>query len=162
MTTYLMKNEHDCGVAAVSFASDIDYDRVVDAWDYPNTDGWADDLRDNPGSHFRVLDALGVPYKSLTADILNSESVPENKIVMLLHGEKNPYLMQHWVVLERISKKYAWYHSGTTGIVKITKEKLKHHIEDGWPDCIYQIDVDQDENNYLWKAWDWFLSIFLH
>lgn len=162
MTTYLMRNEHDCGLSALAFATGVDYDRLAEVWDYPNKDNLIDDLRDNPGAHYRVLDKLGIPYKTLTADILGWETLPKNKIVMLLHSDKHPYMVQHWVVLERVTKCYAWYHSGTEGIVKITKEKLGRYIEQGWPEAIYQVGAEKNKKHYLWKAWDWFLSIFLN
>ena len=31
--TYFMRNEHDCGVAAVSFATKVDYDLLMDEWE---------------------------------------------------------------------------------------------------------------------------------
>jgi len=162
--TYFMETEHDCGLAALSFASGINYDVMKDAWDFPNTNDVRDDLRDNPGSHFRVLDKLNISYRKVSVSTIldNRGTYTSDKILMLLHSEKSPYLMQHWVVLHRVTDHYVYYHDGMNGVKKTRKDKMRTMLELGWPECAYEINQPKLGNNNLWKLWDWILSIFLH
>jgi len=162
--TYFMETEHDCGLAALSFATGIDYNLMKEEWSFPNTNDIRDDLRDNPGAHFRVLDKLDISYRKVSvSDILDSRGIyTSDKILMLLHSEKSPYLMQHWVVLHRVTEYYVYYHDGMNGVKKIRKDKMRTMIESGWPECVYEIRQPKNGNNTLWKMWDWILTLFLH
>lgn len=140
MTQYRMRTPDDCGPAAISAVTGIEYERILEAW----PGGWGDTDRgllglpnDTPSDHFGCLDRLGVPYRIVTCGEILSCPIPENKIIVLLHGDS--FAAQHWVVIAERSPDGVRVHWGDGTMKNFKVAEFQNAYSAGWPACAYLV-----------------------
>lgn len=179
-TTYKMRQKLNCGPEAVSFATGIDYQRVIDTWKWPKTDDWRCNLRDSPGAHFRVLRKLGIPWRVVELGEIMAGSLPADKVVVLLHGkddpetvEPEPITLQHWAVVQFVQRErtfiqgwafvqipgvWVFTHLGNGTIVDFNEFDFAGYYSRGTPACAYVVGQGSLDANKWERAWDWLME----
>ena len=179
LLSYRMANTHSCGPDAVAFVLGANKERDPEKYsaflklmNWPNTCDWRDNARDYVGSHFRLLDALGVPHRLIKiSDILSGNFIP-GRVVALLHDYQDKdfsntveqrsraIVNQHWVVIEVVRGIDAIIHDGTGRAKVVSCGDLKFWLTDGspFPACAYVVGEGRLGGFYLERLWDVFAS----
>lgn len=183
LLSYRMTTTHSCGPDAVAFVLGANKERNPEGYEaflklmnWPNTCDWRDNARDYVGSHFRVLDSIGMPHRIIkVSDILSGNFIP-GRVVALLHDypDRNfvlsssqwirSVLNQHWVVIQSVDGINAIIHDGTGKARSVSVGDLKYWLTQGSPSpvCAYVIGEGRLGGYYLERLWDVFASAVVH
>lgn len=161
---YRQKTRYDCGIRALSFILQIDYNELKYLWDWEDYGDFRDNLKDSPYHHFCLLDKLHIKYKRITLDDILSGNYTSNKTMCLIHLDKNPYLYQHWIVLTKDPKKnddfiYAHYGDGNVRLF-LPKDFVKV-FNSGWPQYAYIVGEGETVTPWYQKLYSMFVNLLL-
>lgn len=140
MTQVLMREERDCGIAAIATATDRTYEQVLAVFD--ELDGnWRDDLNDSPLHHENALRRLKIPSKVVGDDEILRGGNARGRVVVLVHNNKSPNLMQHWCVVEAVTPEAVLLLWGSPTCPKklFTRQEFKDLYRKGFPNCAYEV-----------------------
>lgn len=174
---YVMATKSSCGpdelwtVARNAGYTNISREDIMAVWDFPNTGGIADDLRDSPGAHYRVMERLGITYRTVTlADILEGKC-PDEKTAVLIHLGKDAAsatLTQHWVIVSKVSidaKRVVVQWGDATRRVFDFDQFTELYRRGGPTATAYVVGTTSIGTRTPWrwpaKAWDWIVSSVL-
>lgn len=156
---YQMRTNDDCGPAALSAVTGIDYEKVISQW----PGGWLNSDRgnlgvpnDTPYDHATFLESVGIPFVFVTFTDIIRNCCLNNATIILLHlqpEKKNNSLWQiiknyfyptfnkHWVVLNSVSveRKTVSLHWGNGEIKTYTFEQFERLFKGAWPICAYMV-----------------------
>lgn len=171
---YVMQTPASCGPDALWTAlrnAGYGFTRedVVGAWQFPATAGIEADLRDSPGAHYRVLEALKVPYRTVTLGDVLSGSVALEQTLMLIHmGDDavSATLHQHWIIVSTVVPQSlrvcVQWGDGTRRV--LTFEQLTKYYKLGGPTATaYTLGTAfgfRSAWRMIAKAWDWLMQRF--
>ncbi|MBF0546203.1 MAG: hypothetical protein HQM08_17300 [Candidatus Riflebacteria bacterium] len=163
--SFKMHGQRDCGPSALSFATGLDYDQIVKAWGWPTSDDWKCDARDNPGAHFRVLNALKIPWQITDCGKILAGQATENKTIILLAANDDPktlipedYQYRHWVVLAGIQDGKVIVHWGDGQFRTFSRDPFIKAYSGGSPACAYEVGKGSGKGQILARIWDWLIS----
>lgn len=162
--TYRQKTKYDCGIRALSFILQIDYDELKYIWGWENYNDFRDNLKDSPYHHFSLLDKLHTKYKRVTIDDILSGNYTSNKTMCLIHFDKNPYLYQHWIVLTKSSAEndeFIYAHYGDVTIRKFLPSDFTKLFNYGWPQCAYIVGEGESITPWYQKLYSVLIDIFI-
>lgn len=154
---YLMRQEADCGPAALAEATGLAYETVMSKW----PGGWRDNAmggrilpNDTPLDHFQFLASVGMPFKIVTCgEILRGEAA-NGKTVILLHDLKSPLLKQHWVILAGVGGNGTMsLHMGDGTVRGFSRDLFADLYAKGWPACAYEVGRGQYRVTWWQRLW---------
>lgn len=151
--TYLMQTQTDCGPAALSFATGVDYSRVCSSWGWENHGDVRDDLLDSPWHHFAVLEKLRIQFQIVTCGAIMAGKCGPNKTVILLHNLESPFLKQHWVVLESANPEYVSVHWGDGSVKRFAHAAFQKAYSAGTPACAYEVGKGRYKLSWYQRLW---------
>lgn len=166
--TYKMRDDFDCGIAALSFSTGKSYETLKEIWGWKNTNTIKDNLLDSPWHHDNVLYALQIPHATVDENDIMNMRCENGKTMILLHFAKSGktrnfiefikrelqgILQQHWVVLHSVVNGFVLVHWGDGTIRSIPFETFKNMYKVGWPNCAYQLNVGTTNIPWYVKWW---------
>jgi hypothetical protein len=139
---YRMRTAVDCGPAAISSATGIDYEKILASW----PGGWlgsgfgrAGIPNDTPFDHFAILQKLGIPWRLATCGEILAGKCPDRRTIVLIHYPDCPIIKQHWVILRGVTPGTASIDMGNGAISLQTRASFSGLYADGWPACAYVV-----------------------
>lgn len=156
MIPYIMETLTDCGPRCIRSVTGIDWEKIMEAW----PGGWGEDDRgklglpnDTPADHFAVLDRLGVSYRVVTCGEILSSPIPQDKIVVLLHGDS--VAAQHWAIIQERSPDGVRIHMGNGTVRNFTVAQFQDAYSRGWPACAYIVGEEPQELKWWERILKW-------
>jgi len=169
MSFYQMRTNDDCGPAALSAVTGIEYEKVIQLW----PGGWLSSDRgrfgipnDTPYDHGTFLDSVNINYQYVIFEEIIADECWNNRTIILLHliDEKEqtsllekikkyffPTFNKHWVILHSVSKerKTVSVYCGNGEIKTYTFEKFELLFKGAWPMCAYMVGVGDSKPDFL-------------
>lgn len=148
-----MRSSVDCGPAMVLYllsrqGVELSYEDLMDLWNFPERFDWFANLRDSPGAHWRILRKYKVPFRKVTlSEILDGKCSVQN-VAVLIHNLEHPFLVQHWVPLEKVTEESVFVHWGDGSIKEFSRELFTKLYIGGFPNCAYEVGVGN-------TSWTW-------
>lgn len=165
---YKMRTKIDCGLAAQAYVRSImnqttydeEYDKLDLKWKMPITDHWTSNLRDLPGTHYRMMSKDSIKWKLVIPEHLILRCIP-NQTIVLLHGlsiEESPTLDQHWAVVSYCDRDFVIIHLGNGKTYKFDMPIFRNLYYRGWPNCMYVMGEGETNQHKFEQFVDWCLS----
>ena len=142
-----METKNDCGPVALLGALmtkgyKIDRAALLRLWDWQEYKDLRVDLQDSPWHHFAVLDRLNIPKKIRKCWEIWQGQCGNGKTVILVHDLEDPYLAQHWVLLDEVGTAgnvSLHWGNGKTRIFSRKQFELMYSL--GSPACAYEVGI---------------------
>jgi hypothetical protein len=158
---YKMETGYDCGPRALSSATSIPYEKIIEEWQWRDYNDFRDNAKDTPWHHFNVLQKLKIPFKRYKPiDVIEKRCAGE-KTLILFHDPASPFLSQHWVLLKHVADEEIHIDLGNGKVGCYTPETFLKYADASWPIVVYTVGSGDDKNTWYQDLLVWVTNLFL-
>lgn len=156
-----MRKDNDCAVAALATAAQVSYEEAEKALMRVDLPGDLESpVFENPENLRMAIERLGFKPINRTFNDITRGIAAKNKTIVLLHSPANPFLKQHWVVLEDVIPWRVSFHWGDGTVKGYTIDQFRVMFTKGFPNAAWEVGEFQGKKYLLQQVLDIFKRIF--